>query len=132
MSESYVENAIAGFNCQIASLIQPLRLGTRDDAAIARALTVIGAGTKTLLFIRQHYLDLGVTLANIKPACQSLNPKSLVVKFSEKTKEPLTARELFNVGTRSIVVLFSKGPSSFLAGSETLGFGERFNAKVSV
>ena len=81
LSESYVGTAIAGFGSQIASLNQPLSLGTQGYAAIAEAMTVLAAANETLAFIKQRYPDQGVTLADVGLAFQHLNFEDLVAGF---------------------------------------------------
>lgn len=81
LSESYVGTAIAGFGSQIASLNQPLSLGTQGYAAIAEAMTVLAAANETLAFIKQRYPDQGVTLADVELAFQHLNFEDLAAGF---------------------------------------------------
>ena len=85
LSEFCVGTAIAGFNSQIKNIIQPLRLGTQDNAAIVEVLAVLGAANKTLAFIKQHYPDLCATLADFRFAYPNLNLKDLVAGFEKPT-----------------------------------------------
>ena len=81
LSETYVGTAIASFNSQIASLNQPLRFGTQEYAAIAKALAVLAAANETLAFIKQRYPDLGVTLADVELAFQHFNFEDFAAGF---------------------------------------------------
>ena len=81
LSETHVGTAVAGFGSQIASLNQPLRLGTQGYAAIAEAMAVLAAANETLAFIKQRYPDQGVTLADVELAFQHLNFEDLVAGF---------------------------------------------------
>ena len=91
-SEAYVGTAIAGFYSQIASLNQPLRFGTKGYAAIAEALAVLAAANETLAFIKQHYPDLGVTLADVELAFQHFKFGDFAAGFEGQIQP--TTREL--------------------------------------